>query len=169
MLNAEELRNGDFIKRREAGGGILNETQRSGGAEDGHLLSNSSPLCPNIIPTPLLLRFSAFQPKDHPPFLCSSAFNKKSPSVPPLLCVSNKYLLRRSALNKVSVSECYKPDFVPVPRSGAVDVHLSRPPERPPRRSGMRHTRNRWTGRPIPYFALHRNGFILPPLLPLER
>jgi len=69
----------------------------------------------------------------------------------------------------VSVSECCKPDFVPVPRSGAVDVHLSRPRVRPPRRSGVRHTRNRWTGRPIPYFALHRNGFILPPLLPPER
>ena len=116
---------------------------------------------------PPLLCVSIKRPSSAPLILCVST--KRTSSAPPLLSVSNKYLLQRSALNKVSVSECYKPDFVPVPRSGAVDVHLSRPPERPPRRSGVRHTRNRWTGRPIPYFALHRNGFILPPLLPPER
>ena len=33
----------------------------------------------------------------------------------------------------------------------------------------MRHTRDHWTGRPIPYFALHRNGFTLPPSLPRGR
>ena len=31
------------------------------------------------------------------------------------------------------------------------------------RRSGMRHTRDLWTGRPVTYFALHRKGFFVPP------
>ena len=33
----------------------------------------------------------------------------------------------------------------------------------------MRHTRDHWAGRPVPYFALHQTGFTVPPLLPQER
>ena len=42
------------------------------------------------------------------------------------------------------------------------DRHFSRPLARPSRRSGMRHTRGCWTGRPAAYFALHRIGFFVP-------
>jgi len=30
----------------------------------------------------------------------------------------------------------------------------------------MRHTRDYWAGRPVPYFVLHRIGFSVPPALP---
>ena len=30
----------------------------------------------------------------------------------------------------------------------------------------MRHTRDDWADHPVPYFVLHRIGFILPPRLP---
>lgn len=42
---------------------------------------------------------------------------------------------------KVSISECYKPDFVHRPE-GRLGIHLSIPPERDLRRSEVRHTRN---------------------------
>lgn len=42
------------------------------------------------------------------------------------------------------------------PDAGAPRLRAERAPE-------MRHTRDRWTGRPIAYFALHRAGFTLPP------
>ena len=66
----------------------------------------------------------------------------------------------RSAVSRILSITC---------RSRQLCAHLSTAPKRSFRRSEMRHTRDHWTGRPIPYFALHRNGFILPSSLPLKR
>ncbi len=43
------------------------------------------------------------------------------------------------------------------------DCHFSQQLASLSRRSGMRHTRDYWTGRPVAYFALHPSGFFVPP------
>ncbi len=62
----------------------------------------------------------------------------------------------------------HKPDSV---TGEPVDIHSSANlfEASPPPDAEMQHTRNYWTGRPVPYFALHRNGFTLPSLLPRRR